>query len=117
LIKSLSKTSKLLYIFCSLIRNNNTEDAEEALQNQESADANLDGGNSGAQEETFETEAKDVGPSLCLPIKRLSFEVELNQVAVSMLSIHNQGSTPIQFEWEPMDKTNLFSVSYSDNAI
>jgi hypothetical protein len=104
-------------MFYSLIRNNGNEDAEDALQDQESADADPDNVKTGDQDETLENAAKDVGPSLCLPIKRLSFEVELNQVAVSMLSIHNRGSTPIHFEWEPMDKTNLFSVSYIHNVI
>ncbi|KAI8903941.1 MYCBP-associated protein family-domain-containing protein [Powellomyces hirtus] len=51
------------------------------------------------------------GPALTLATNRLSFQVVLKEVSVSVLTVYNCGSTACEFEWVKMERPNPLKVS------
>ncbi|KAI8822671.1 MYCBP-associated protein family-domain-containing protein [Fimicolochytrium jonesii] len=50
------------------------------------------------------------GPHLDLATPRLFFDVELNTVSMSVLTVYNRGTTAVGFEWVPIKKPNPLNI-------
>ncbi|KAJ3276032.1 hypothetical protein HDV01_006202 [Terramyces sp. JEL0728] len=50
------------------------------------------------------------GMHLEISSKRLFFEVELNRISTSILTVHNRGTYSVHFEWAPVKRDNPLKV-------
>jgi hypothetical protein len=61
--------------------------------------------------------SKESGVFLKLVANQMSFEVLLNEVSTSVLTVYNQGPTAIHFEWKKVVKDNPLKVKAVNDGV